>query len=221
LAIDQAKAFDSVWHDFMRLCLEFFGVPENLIRILEVFTTNRTAAILLDDGSESEKFDLEIGNTQGNGPSPLQFNFCEQILFFKLELDPRLKSIYHAFESIPATLHANPLKNFVDTSRGNLTYESDRETNNLEGFADDGTIMVQASPVAITAVKEILSEFAIISGLKCNVEKSVLLPVGFENIPDYVYECGFPVVDKISVLGVTLTKDFQDLTDNFEKKLIQ
>jgi hypothetical protein len=120
LAIDQAKAFDSVRHDFMRLCLEFFGVPENLIRILEVFTTNRTAAILLDDGSESEKFDLEIGNTQGNGPSPLQFNFCEQILFFKLELDPRLKSIYHAFESIPATLHANPLKNFVDTSRGNL-----------------------------------------------------------------------------------------------------
>jgi hypothetical protein len=150
----------------MRLCLEFFGVPENLIRILEVFTTNRTASILLDDGSESEKFDLEIGNTQGNGPSPLQFNICEQILFFKLELDPRLKSVYHAFESIPAVIHANPQKNFVDTVRGNLDYESDRETNHLEGFADDGTIMVQASPVAITAVKEILSEFATISGLK-------------------------------------------------------
>jgi hypothetical protein len=142
LAIDQAKAFDSVRHDFMKICLQFFGVPDNFIRMLETFTTNRTASIMLDDGSESERFNLEIGNTQGNGPSPLQFNFCEQILFFKLELDPRMQSLYDAFEAIPAQIHSNPLRNFVDEVRGNFDYESDRETNKLEGFADDGTVMV-------------------------------------------------------------------------------
>jgi hypothetical protein len=124
LAIDQAKAFDSVRHDFMRLCLEFFEVPENFIRILEIFTTNRTAAILLDDGTESARFDLEIGNTQGNGPSPLQFDICEQILFFKLELDPRMLSVYRAFDALPPTLHENQLKHFNENRRGFFDYES-------------------------------------------------------------------------------------------------
>jgi hypothetical protein len=112
LAIDQAKAFDSVRHDFMRKCLEFFEVPERFIKILEIFTTNRTAAILLEGGKCSKTFDLEIGNTQGNGPSPIQFNICEQILLFKLELDPRIQSIYSDFANIPIILHQSPLKDF-------------------------------------------------------------------------------------------------------------
>jgi hypothetical protein len=81
LALNQAKALDSVRHDFIRKCFEFFEFPEQFIRMLEVFTTNRTASIMLENGMESKKFDLEIGNAQGNGPSPLQFNICEQILF--------------------------------------------------------------------------------------------------------------------------------------------
>jgi hypothetical protein len=117
LAINQAKAFDSVRHDFMRLCLEFFEVPESFIRILEVFTMNRTACIAFDDGTESTKFDLEIGNTQGNGPSPLQFNFCEQILFFKIELDPHIGSVFCNNNNFPVSLQTRPLKNFMADQR--------------------------------------------------------------------------------------------------------
>jgi Reverse transcriptase (RNA-dependent DNA polymerase) len=92
LAIDQAKAFDSVRHDFMRCVYRFFGFPEQFITVLDLFTTNRTAHIILEGGILSDSFPLEIGSTQGNGPSPLQFNFSEQILFFKIELDPNIIS---------------------------------------------------------------------------------------------------------------------------------
>jgi hypothetical protein len=126
--------------------------------MLEVFTTNRTASIMLEGGTESKKFDLEIGNAQGNGPSPLQFNICEQILFFKIELDPRIVSVYTAIERIPACLRSQPVTNFTENERGNLFYESNRETDKLEGFADDGSVIARATPEAI-------------SGLKCNVNK--------------------------------------------------
>jgi hypothetical protein len=130
LAIDQSKAFNSVRHDFMRKCLEFFEVPEGFIRILEIFTTNRTASVLLD-GLISKKFDLEIGNTQGNGPSPLQFNICEQILLFKIELDPRIRSVYNNNLRIPVTLRSGTIKNFSDAARDHFEYENNPETDTL------------------------------------------------------------------------------------------
>jgi hypothetical protein len=221
LAIDQAKAFDSVRHDFMRKCLEFFEVPERFIKILEIFTTNRTAAILLEGGKCSKTFDLEIGNTQGNGPSPIQFNICEQILLFKLELDPRIQSIYSDFANIPIILHQRPLKDFSEQTRDNFHYENNRETNKVEGFADDGTVMTLATPAAIEAIRETLNNFEVISGLSCNVNKSVILPAGFggENLPDFLTTCGFPIVTEVTILGVKISSDFNTLYTNFDDKI--
>jgi hypothetical protein len=130
-------------------------------------------------------------------------------------------SVYRAFDALPPTLHENQLKNFNENRRGFFDYESDRETSKLEGFADDGTVIAQATPEAIIAVKEILSDFEIISGLRCNVDKSVILPVGFGNalVPEYIMNCGFPVVEKVSILGVDITNNFDDLTGNFNAKI--
>jgi hypothetical protein len=123
LALDQEKAFDSVRHDYMRKCFEFFGFPENFIRIIEVFTTNRTAHLILDGGVCSSNIDLQIGNTQGNGPSPLQFNICEQILFFKIELDPGLRSIFEPGANLSVILHRQPVPVFDNTVRDLFCYD--------------------------------------------------------------------------------------------------
>jgi exonuclease III len=80
LALDQAKAFDSLNHDFMTDVYKFFGFGNQFIKMLNTLTTGRTANILFDDGSKGGDFPLECGNAQGNSPSPLQFNFGEQIL---------------------------------------------------------------------------------------------------------------------------------------------
>jgi Reverse transcriptase (RNA-dependent DNA polymerase) len=93
LAIDQAKAFDTVDHNFIRETYKFFGFDENFIKLLEITTMGRNATIMFDNNEHSKKIDLGTGYTQGNGPSPLLFNFCQQILIFKLEFSPWIREI--------------------------------------------------------------------------------------------------------------------------------
>ena len=95
LSLDQRKAFDSVRHDFMMEVYKFWGIGENFSNLLQLITTGRNATIMFDDGSHSRQFSLETGAPQGNSPSPLQYNFCEQIAILKLELDPRIASVYN------------------------------------------------------------------------------------------------------------------------------
>ncbi len=96
LSIDQKKAFDGVYHGYMREVYRFFDFGEKFIFLLELIGTNRTARILLDDRT-SREFDLERGFAQGNGPSPKKYNIGEQILLFRLEYDPSLAGVYTSF----------------------------------------------------------------------------------------------------------------------------
>jgi hypothetical protein len=59
--------------------------------------------------------------------------------------------------------------------------ESNHETDKVEGFADDtmGKILLELS--SLTALKQILIDYGQFSGLKGNVEKTVLLQI---------YPCG-------------------------------
>jgi hypothetical protein len=93
LALDMAKAFYTVHHDYIQYVYKFFGFGDNLISMLNTISTGRTAAILTDDGIPTAPFNLRTGFPQGNAPSPNQFNIGEQILIFKFEFDPRIKGI--------------------------------------------------------------------------------------------------------------------------------
>jgi hypothetical protein len=63
-----------------------------------------------------------------------------------------------------------------------------------------------------------LSDFSVISGLKCNIEKSQILIVGsVAPIPDYVLNSGFAVTDKVNILGFDITKSADDLYKNDDK----
>jgi hypothetical protein len=93
VAIDQAKAFDTISNRYMLEVYKFFGFQENMINLLTVLGSNRTATISFDDGSFSPEFNLERGRTQGNGPSPCEYNFGQQILLFKIELCPEVASV--------------------------------------------------------------------------------------------------------------------------------
>ena len=95
LALDQSKAFDSIHHSYLKEVYKFFGMGENFIRMLSTVTEGRNAYILYDDGGSSTSFPLETGAPQGNPPSPVQYNFGEQILLLKIELDPRIASVFN------------------------------------------------------------------------------------------------------------------------------
>jgi hypothetical protein len=101
LSIDQAKAFDSISHKYMREVYKFFGFGPNFIKLLETLG-NGTACIAFDDGSFSAPFDLECGRAQGNTSSPTEYNMGQQILLFKIELCPEIKSLFqHHFIARP------------------------------------------------------------------------------------------------------------------------
>jgi hypothetical protein len=93
LAIDMAKAFDTLDHNFIKAVYRFFGFGENIMSWLNLLGFQRQACIIMDDGSNSKYFDLETGRAQGDNLSPNIFNFCEQILILKLELCPTIAKI--------------------------------------------------------------------------------------------------------------------------------
>ncbi len=97
LSVDLHKAFDSVFHEFMREVYKFFGFGEYFIRLSETLGNGRCAKKIFDDGKYSENIELERCRPQGDSPSPRQFNMCQQICIFKLELDPAVKSVYLSF----------------------------------------------------------------------------------------------------------------------------
>jgi len=107
VTIDQAKAFDKIWHDFMDGDFEFFGIKPGFRRMMETAGNNRVACLMFDDGTLSQNFDLKSGRPQGDGPSPLQYNIGQQILLFKIELDPVFSGIFWQHVIPRPALNAN------------------------------------------------------------------------------------------------------------------
>ena len=175
LSIDYAKAFDTLSIKFMTECYKFFGFGNYFINMLETVGNSRTASIILDDGSYSEQFILETGRPQGENLSPGQYNIANQIMLFRLELDPRIKSVFQHF-LVPKWNFDPPGINKIENRK--FRYESNRQTENTEGFADDTTTLGKLSTENISFIGEILEEFASFSGLRCNYEKTLLVPVG-------------------------------------------
>jgi hypothetical protein len=78
LAIDQAKAFDTVDHRFIKEVYKFFGFGPRFIKMLEVTPMGRNATLLFDDGEHSKKVNLGTGFTQGNGFRPYNLIFVSR-----------------------------------------------------------------------------------------------------------------------------------------------
>jgi len=63
-------------------------------------------------------------------------------------------------------------------------------------------------------LKRILDDFALIIGLFCNVDKTVLMQAG-NRIP-VIAELGFKMSDSIHILDMTISSDLDNLEANFE-----
>ena len=70
LAVDMAKAFDTLSNSFLGEVLKFFNFGENFRKWLSLIGTTRTACVLLDNGNISRNFLLERGRPQGDNISP-------------------------------------------------------------------------------------------------------------------------------------------------------
>ncbi len=224
LSIDQKKAFDSVFHPYMREVYRFFGFGEAFIKLLDTIGTNRTARIILDGGKYFREFDLERGFAQGNSPSPKKYNIGEQILIFRIEYDPLILGVYNSFlipRSIEEGVTTFPL---VDKAEGKgLTVdpelkETSRKTN---AFADDSNAGLLRCADNLARVKNVLFDFGDISSLETNVEKTTLMLIGRLDIaiPQDIRDLGFEIVNEMKCLGLKINNRADNLTRHFDEKI--
>ena len=81
---------------------------------------------------------------------------------------------------------------------------------------DDTNIFTLFTLESLRKIKITLSDFANISGVKCNYTKTKILRIGtIAPITDDFLELGFEWVDKIKVLGVDIINDLEKITENF------
>jgi hypothetical protein len=156
ISVDMAKAFVTISHRFLKECYEFFGFGMNFINMMETVGNSRQACIILDGGKYSGNFPLGSGRPQGEILSPIQYNICNQIFLFKLELDPRIKSLTAKTFGPRAPF---PIECNSSTPNAVFRGESERETDKAEGFADDTTAITLADQESISAIEEILINF--------------------------------------------------------------
>ncbi len=181
---------------------EFFNFGPYIIKWLTILCTNRQACIILEDDLTTDYFDIDRGNAQGDTISPFIFNLCYQILLFKLQYDLQIKSIAPEI-TLPAS-HP-PLPETVSTARPRVF-----------GLADDATVLTAMEVGSLSRVKNILASFGSISGLECNVEKTILMQVGSDSVIDQdILDLGFDVKKEFTLLGLIIEND----TGNFQKSL--
>jgi hypothetical protein len=201
LAIDMAKAFDTLSNDFLLEVYKFFGFGPSMIRWLQLIGHNRYACIKLGDNSLSRRFFLERGRPQGDVISPNTFNFCAQILIFKLELDKTVRSMQ---QTVPARINNNMHSFFM--------CESNRETSKNESLADDNTTLTMLDLASLRAAKEIIDTFGNISGLRCNFDKSIIMPVmdPTRAEAELINNLGFTMVEEFTLLGVKVNRNLDN-----------
>ncbi len=210
IAVDMAKAFDTLWHGFMGEVFKFLNFGPNLIKWLKLFGENRTACIILDNNEYSRSFPLERSRAQGDNISPNTFNFADQILIWKIELDPQISGVWQNFQ-IPQEI------NFNDTSF--FACESNRETGRNQSMADDNTTLALLTTANLARLRSILDDFGDISGLRCNYDKTCILKVGPDPPEpiDLLDLHSFVLTDSLTLLGMEVKKELNNENDIFLK----
>jgi hypothetical protein len=208
VCVDQSKAFDSVDHGYMEKVFQFFNFGERFIGWLKTIGTNRKACVILGNGKRSSLFELLKGTAQGDCPSPIIYNICAQILIFKIELCEGIRKL-PIYRPMLGPMHNNSPE---------FSLESNMETSKNESFADDSTTFTYCEYSDLSTLKEILEQFAGLSGLKCNFETTTVIRIGnvVDPIDPNILNLGFDFSDSCKLLGCTIQNNGDLLQSNLE-----
>ncbi len=108
------------------------------------------------------------------------------------------------------TLENGLFTKFFDLERGTA------QNRRAYAFADDANIFTKLNRDTLLRVKYLLEEFGKLSGLECNVEKTTVMCVN-SNVPEYMAEIGFAVVDSVTILGLEIEGDSGEFNRTFKK----
>jgi hypothetical protein len=90
-------------------------------------------------------------------------------------------------------------------------------TRKIRAYADDANLIVKLTYENLLRIKIILEEFGLLSGLVCNVEKTVQMAVGNDTVIDErIANLGLNIEQKVTILGLTFDGK-GNFESNFEK----
>ena len=204
LSLDIRKAFDTISHKYIEGVLDHFNFGNNFKKWLLLLSTNREACIILENGKISRSFKLKRGNAQGDIISPFLFLLGYQILLFKLQFD--LQILGTVSEPVPSP-DCNP-----------LAVEVRQVPLKVLAMADDANCLVRLDLGSLLQIKTILTEFGLLSGLECNIEKTILIPVGNADPVDReIVDLGFEIRASAVILGMEINNNINDYEEAAEK----
>ncbi len=144
----------------------------------------------------------------------------------KLKLCPEVRSVYvnHfiARPYLPYPVQQPEIEHLAaDMDNPDFRNECGFQTSKSDSFADDNSTGTLLELDSLQALKTILMDFAEISGLKCNTEKTVLIPIGPRVlISEEIRNLGFCLKDSIHILGMDIDRDLELIDENFEKTVV-
>lgn len=145
IMLDFAKAYDTLDRRFLHLALKRHGLPEELIHAVDTMHLATTAAYLAD-GQLSRTQRVTTGIRQGCPLAPILFILAVHVLYDIVDACPGLKGV-----------------NLTPTVRIKLVGFADDTTAYLRSLAEEGIL------------RDVLGQFAAVSGLSVNLTKSKAL----------------------------------------------
>ena len=112
LALDYAKAFDSVDFQFIYKTFEHFGFGQNFQKWIKTIF-NGGKSCVANNGYISRNFDILRSTRQGDPISPLIFILCLEILFITLRADENIKGVKIVDNEIKLTAYADDASYFL------------------------------------------------------------------------------------------------------------
>ncbi len=197
LALDFAKAFDSLDRRFIFKAFELMNFGQDFVRWLKVLN-NETLSSIMFNGWPTRYFKVERGIRQGCPLSALLFVVSLELLSCKLRSHQGINGIT------------------INTGQ-------ESKTVLLSQFADDNTLFLDGSISYVNAM-DVLEQFGNISGLKLNYDKTQGMWIGRSRTKnDSLGDIGWlnKTTDRIKILGVYFSSycEASKLLENWEPKI--
>ncbi|KAL3697792.1 hypothetical protein R1sor_011868 [Riccia sorocarpa] len=202
LKLDFIKAYDMVSHSYLWRVLEKMGFDTKFIQLLRGLVERASSVVHLNGGFTKD-IDLQRGVRQGCPIAPLLFALSTQPLMAMLR-DAHVEGRVHGLE----------------VGNGCQILEA--------LFADDTGLLLRADKENWENATAVVQRFETISGARLNVSKSLIIPIRFQEPPQWLCETGCKIALEGEVftylgcpIGVGISEEqvMQYLLDKLTRKM--